>query len=91
MDCLAGIGAQVLFLRFRNPFSGITCMQDRHSLTLRHADQARTDFALIEGHLEFIAGQLAKVPTRGELARASLGMIFCTAVLMTLLVWLAWY
>ena len=28
-------------------------------LTLRDADQARTDFALIEGNLEFIAGQLA--------------------------------
>jgi hypothetical protein len=29
-------------------------------------DQARTDFAQIEGNLEFIASQLAKVPTRGD-------------------------
>ena len=48
-------------------------------LTLRQADQARTDFALIESNLEFIAGQLAKQPTRGDLAKAALGIIFCTA------------
>jgi hypothetical protein len=33
-------------------------------LTLRHADQARADFALIESNLEFIMGQLARMPTR---------------------------
>ena len=44
-------------------------MPDEHFLTLRQADHARTDFALIEDHLEFIAGQLARVPTRAYLCR----------------------
>jgi hypothetical protein len=39
-----------------------------HTLTLRQADQARGDFALIEEHLEFLAGQLARIPTRKEQA-----------------------
>jgi hypothetical protein len=55
-------------------------MPDQNILTLRRADQTRTDFALIESNLEFIAGQLAKQPTRGDLAKAALGIIFCTAV-----------
>jgi len=45
-------------------------MSEKNILTLRRADQARTDFALIEDHLEFIAGQLVRVPTRADLARA---------------------
>ena len=61
------------------------------ALTLRQIDQARTDFALIEDHLEFIAGQLAKQPTRGDLAKSALGIIFCTAVLTTLFIWIAWH
>jgi len=65
-------------------------MSDKNVLTLRQADQARTDFALIESNLEFLAGQLARVPTRGDLAKAALGIIFCTAVL-TLFVWIAWH
>ena len=48
-----------------------------HALTLRQIDQARTDFALIEDQLEFIASQLAKQPTRGDLAKSALGIIFC--------------
>jgi hypothetical protein len=43
-------------------------MPDNNILALRQADQARTDFALIESNLEFLAGQLARVPTRGDLA-----------------------
>jgi hypothetical protein len=66
-------------------------MPNENILTLREASQARTDFALIEGHLEFITGQLAKQPTRGDLAKAALGIIFCTAVSTTLLVWIAWH
>ena len=38
-------------------------MSDQNMLTLRHADQARADFALIESNLEFIMGQLARMPT----------------------------
>jgi hypothetical protein len=46
---------------------------------------------LLEANLEFIAGQLAKQPTRGDLAKTALGIIFCTAVVTTLLVWIAWH
>jgi hypothetical protein len=66
-------------------------MADENTLTLWRADQARTDFALIESHLEFLAGQLARVPTRGDLAKAALGIIFCTAVFTTLFVWIVWH
>jgi hypothetical protein len=51
----------------------------------------RTDFALIESNLEFIAAQLAKQPTRGDLAKTALGIIFCTAIFTTLFVWIAWH
>jgi hypothetical protein len=53
--------------------SGITCIMPKDDiLTLRQADQARTDFALIEDQLEFIMGQLARVPTRAYLCRTLL-------------------
>ena len=35
-------------------------MPDEYPLTLRQADQARTDFALIESNLELLVGQLAR-------------------------------
>jgi hypothetical protein len=56
-------------------------------LTLRQADQARTDFAIIEDELEALLARLARMPTRGDLARAALGIIVCTAVVTTLLGW----
>jgi hypothetical protein len=58
-------------------------MPDEHTLTLRQADQARTDFALIEDQLEFIMGQLARVPTRAYLCRTQL---LATASVWALLV-----
>jgi hypothetical protein len=51
---------------------------------LRQADQARTDFALLESNLEFIAGRLARLPTRRDLAMAALGIIMSTAALVIL-------
>jgi hypothetical protein len=66
-------------------------MSDQNILTLRQADQARTDFAAIESDLQFMMGQLAQLPTRRYLAKAALGIIFCTAVITTLFVWIAWY
>ena len=48
-------------------------MTNVHHLTLRQADQARTDFAIIEDHLEAIHARLARVPTRVEIARADAG------------------
>jgi hypothetical protein len=47
-------------------------MADEHTLTLRQADQARTDFAAIEDDLQFITGQLSQLPTRGYLCRVLL-------------------
>ena len=58
----------------------------QHTLTLRQADAARADFALIESNLEYIASQLAQRPTRGDLAKTALGIIFCSAILTTLFV-----
>jgi hypothetical protein len=55
---------------------------DEHTLTLRQADQARTDFALIEDQLEFIMGQLARVPTRAYLCRT---LLLATASIWALL------
>jgi len=66
-------------------------MPDEHILALRDAGQARTDFALIESNLEFIAGQLARLPTRRDLAKVALGIIFCSAVFTTLFAWIVWH
>jgi hypothetical protein len=57
-------------------------MPDEHYLALRQADPARTDFAIIETELEAIHARLARMPTRGDLARAALGIIFCAATLV---------
>jgi hypothetical protein len=57
-------------------------MADEHSLALRQADQARTDFAAIESDLQNVMEQLARLPTRKELARIALGVIFGTAGLL---------
>ena len=54
-------------------------MTDQHQFTLRQIDQTRTDFAMIESDLQFLMGQLARVPTRKEQARNTLGIIFATA------------
>ena len=44
--------------------------------TLRQADQARTDFAIIEDELEAIHKRLSQLPTRNEVWRAAmLGML----------------
>jgi outer membrane protein TolC len=54
---------------------------DECSLTLRQADQARIDFAIIETELEAIHAQLARLPTRQEIARNTLIAMLGTAVL----------
>ena len=59
-------------------------MSDERILTLRQADQARTDFALLESNLEFIAGRLSRLPTRRDLAMAALGITASTAALVIL-------
>jgi len=45
-------------------------MPDGYPLALRLADQARTDFAIIETELEAIHARLAQLPARGLSWRA---------------------
>jgi hypothetical protein len=60
-------------------------MPNEYPLALRQADQARTDFALIENHLQFLAGQFAAIPTRKELWRlALLAMLSGSALTISL-------
>jgi hypothetical protein len=47
-----------------------------------------TDLAAIQSDLEFVAGRVARLPTRGQLAQTALGIIFCTSVLAALFVWI---
>jgi hypothetical protein len=49
---------------------------------LRTANQPHTDLALIQEQLQAIHARLDCIPTRAELARAALGIIFCTAGLV---------
>jgi hypothetical protein len=51
---------------------------------LELAFRARTDFAAIESDLEVIQKQLARLPTRRELARTAFGIISATMILTTL-------
>ena len=67
-------------------------MSERYPLAFHQADQARTDFATIESDLQFLMAQLARIPTRKEQARNTLGIIFATATLTTLAVlWFTGY
>jgi hypothetical protein len=56
-------------------------------LTLRQIGQTRTDFAIIEDELEALHARLARMPTQGDLARVALGIIFCAAIVTSLLGW----
>jgi hypothetical protein len=47
-------------------------MPDEDTLTLPQADQARSDFYAIGDELDFIRGQLARLPTRKEMAQTAL-------------------
>jgi hypothetical protein len=53
--------------------------------TRSHCDKLiRTDFAAIEDDLQFLASQVARLPTRRDLAKAALGIIISTAALVIL-------
>ena len=49
-----------------SPHAG-TMYADKHTLALRQADRAGTDFAAIESGLEVMQNQLARLRTRREL------------------------
>jgi hypothetical protein len=57
-------------------------MSDEHSLTLRQVDQARGDLYAIDSGIQVVMSQLARLPTRKDLARIALGIIFGTAGLV---------
>ena len=59
-------------------------MPHKYPFTLRQADQARTEFPAIEDDLQFLASQVARLPTRRDLAKAALGIIISTAALVIL-------
>jgi hypothetical protein len=59
-------------------------MSNQRQFTLRQVGQTRTDFAAIENDLQFLMGQLARLPTRRDLAKAALGIIITTAALVIL-------
>jgi hypothetical protein len=60
-------------------------MSDEHSFTLRQIDQARGDLYSITDDLEFLKVQLARLPTRQELARLALLAMTSGAALTTIL------
>ena len=55
-----------------------------YDLTLRQADQARSDFAAIEDGQEFIIALVSKAPTRKELAWVAAGSFMSGAAIATL-------
>jgi hypothetical protein len=64
-------------------------MPDEYQLTLRQADQSRADFAEISDDLDFIKAQLARLPTRVEVARLVLLAALATGALVLLMTLLA--
>jgi hypothetical protein len=56
-------------------------MRDEHTLALRQADQARTDFANVEVGLEFLMQRINALPTASDLWRAAMLIAFLAAVL----------
>jgi hypothetical protein len=59
-------------------------MPDERPFTLDKVYEARGHLYAIQDELRFVKGQLARVPTRRDLARAALAIIFCTAGLVLL-------
>jgi hypothetical protein len=57
-------------------------MPDERPFTLQQVDQARGDLYAIADDLEFIKEQLARVPTRKELAQTALLATLTTAALV---------
>jgi hypothetical protein len=60
-------------------------------LALRRADQARTDFALIEDELEALHPRRARMPTRADLARTALMGMLGGSALTILLAFAFWH
>ena len=63
---------------------------DPERFTLRQAAQARDDFAQIMDELEFMKAQLARLPSRRDMAFTPLRIIFGSAILSAGLV-ILWF
>jgi hypothetical protein len=57
-------------------------MADELSTGLSEDTTTRRDVAIMRMEMEAIHDRLARVPTQMELARAALGIIFCTPMIM---------
>jgi hypothetical protein len=77
-------------IEFKAALLGET-MSDGNIFRLPQPDQLRSDLAAIQTDLEFVASRVARLPTRGQLAQAALGIIFYTAIVTTLSVWAVWH
>jgi hypothetical protein len=66
-------------------------MPDEYDLTLRQADQARSDFAALADDLDFVNAQLARLPTRKDQARLALIAVLAGAGLTTALMLAFWH
>jgi hypothetical protein len=60
-----------------------SCPTKTSGSALRTANQARTDFAIIEDELEAIYARLARLPSRGQLWRVCLKGVLGGSVLTT--------
>ena len=75
----AGIGA-LINPKNTNAARNLTALQE--AARVKGVPQARGDLYAIADDLEFLKVQLARIPTRKELARMALGIIFCSAALV---------
>jgi hypothetical protein len=57
---------------------------DKYDLTLHQADQARADFAAIYDGIEFITGQMSRVPTQRQLTWVAAGSFASGAAMAAL-------
>jgi hypothetical protein len=62
-------------------------MSDENLVTLPLAAKMRRDLAIMGMEIEYIQARIAQIPTRSDLARAALGIIFSTAALTTIFGW----
>jgi hypothetical protein len=60
---------------------------DRKLLTLPQAAKISRDISIMRMEIGAIHSRLAQMPTRSDLARAALDIIFCTAVVTALFGW----
>jgi hypothetical protein len=65
-------------------------MKDELNFTFPDDPGTRRDIAIMKVDLEAIHERLARLPTRMELARTALGIIFCSATLVIIWIELFW-